>query len=351
MYTFFLFHGNPLKKLLLIWFLCAFSNVCAVEISLFFNGFGPSKSDITTDDHDVKSGKEWDSEHQFTAGTEVNFTAEFSPIRYGFGVGYKSPLKEDDTKIIPASIPVWGDFYFGRINTDNIFSPYIVARIGALPLLTCTGSWWERPFDFFVAGGLGVVLPFRIGLEVNYDYASVLKSFEYRDTKFRISTGKLGARLSVGFEISRDKVYNPHNRIELNYYEATAQTELYGDEEDDEDYFSKRAAQPAKVPQNAEIYVTPAKSAAPAETAEPAPIEAAPVTTEEPLVEEPQIEEPVEQKAKTTSEKRRDNLRKKAAKSKSAKGKTTTKAKAKTKGETKSKTKAKTKKSAKKRSK
>lgn len=344
-----------MKKLILIWFLFVASNVCAVEISLFFNGFGPSKSDITTDNHDVKSGKEWDSEHQFTAGTEVNFAAEFSPIRYGFGVGYKSPLKEDDTKIIPASIPVWGNFYFGRINTDNIFSPYIVARIGALPLLTCTGSWWERPFDFFVAGGLGVVLPFRIGLEVNYDYASVLKSFEYRDTKFRISTGKLGARLSVGFEISRDKVYNPHNRIELNYYEATAQTELYGDEEDDEDYFSKRAAQPAKVPQNAEIYVTPAKSAAPAETAKPAPapVEAAPVTTEEPLVEEPQIEEPVEQKAKTTSEKRRDNLRKKAAKSKSSKEKASSKTKAKTKSKTttKSKTKAKTKKSTKKRTK
>lgn len=169
---------------------------------------------------------------QFSAGLEMNFAAEFTPIRYGFGVGYKSPLKEDNTNIVPASIPVWGTFAFGRINTDAIFSPYAVGRVGVLPLITGDGNWWERPFDFFVAGGLGVILPYRIGVEVNYEYISVLKSYESNDLNFRISAGKFGARLSFGFELSRDKIYNPHDRIEKRD-ESAVQEEPFDNGSDD----------------------------------------------------------------------------------------------------------------------
>lgn len=169
---------------------------------------------------------------QFSAGVEMNFAAEFSPIRYGFGVGYKSPLKEGNTKIVPASIPIWGTFAFGRINTDDIFSPYAVGRVGVLPLITGNGNWWERPFDFFVAGGLGVILPYRIGVEVNYEYASVLKSYESSDQNFRISAGKFGARLSIGFELSREKIYNPHDRIEKRD-ETAVQEEPFDDGRND----------------------------------------------------------------------------------------------------------------------
>ena len=212
-----------------------------MELRPFFNGYAPSNASIVTHQKSVKSERDWDSEMQFSAGLEMNFAAEFSPIRYGFGVGYKSPLEEDDTKIVPASIPVWGTFAFGRINTDAIFSPYAVGRVGVLPLITGNGNWWERPFDFFVAGGLGVILPYRIGVEVNYEYASVLKSYESNDLNHRISAGKFGARLSIGFELSRDKIYNPHDRIEKRD-ESAVQEEPFDDGSDD----SESAAVPSE---------------------------------------------------------------------------------------------------------
>jgi len=204
--TNFLIHGVILRKFILVCISCLISNVLAMELRPFFNGYAPSNASIVTHQKSVKSERDWDSEKQFSAGLEMNFAAEFSPIRYGFGAGYKSPLKEDHTRIAPASIPVWGTFAFGRINTDAFFSPYAVGRVGVLPLITANGNWWERPFDFFVAGGLGVILPYRIGVEVNYEYASVLKSYEHSDQNFRISAGKFGARLSIGFEITRDKI-------------------------------------------------------------------------------------------------------------------------------------------------
>lgn len=211
-----------------------------------------------------------------------------------------------------------GQLLFRPHKYGSHFSPYIVARIGVLPLLTGKGSWWERPFNFFATGGLGVVLPFRIGFEVNYDYASVLKSFEYKDTKFRISTGKLGVRLSFGFEIARDKVYNPHNRIELINNE-TESSEMYND--DDEEFFTKSTAQPSSAPvKKDEFGTTPTDSIVPVDTIEPTAVKTAPNTTEE-----PKIEEPVKQKEMTSSEKRRDNLRKKAAKAKSSTKKKTKK--------------------------
>ena len=150
--------GFMLRKFILACIFCLISNVFAMELRPFFNGYAPSNASIVTHQKSVKSERDWDSEMQFSAGLEMNFAAEFSPIRYGFGVGYKSPLKEGNTKIVPASIPVWGTFAFGRINTDAIFSPYAVGRVGVLPLITGNGNWWERPFDFFVAGGLGVIL-------------------------------------------------------------------------------------------------------------------------------------------------------------------------------------------------
>ena len=224
--------GFMLRKFILACILCLISNVFAMELRPFFNGYAPSNASIVTHQKSVKSERDWDSEKQFSAGLEMSFAAEFSPIRYGFGAGYKSPLKEDHTKIVPASIPVWGTFTFGRINTDDFFSPYAVGRVGVLPLITGNGNWWERPFDFFVAGGLGVFLPYRIGVEVNYEYASVLKSYESSDLNFRISAGKFGARLSIGFELTREKIYNPHDRIEKRD-ESAVQEEPFDDGSDD----------------------------------------------------------------------------------------------------------------------
>jgi len=287
-----------------------------MELRPFFNGYAPSNASIVTHQKSVKSERDWDSEMQFSAGVEMNFAAEFSPIRYGFGVGYKSPLEEDDTKIVPASIPVWGTFAFGRINTDAIFSPYAVGRVGVLPLITGNGNWWERPFDFFVAGGLGVILPYRIGVEVNYEYASVLKSYESNNLNHRISAGKFGARLSIGFELSRDKIYNPHDRIEKRD-ESAVQEEPFDDNSDDNESAatSEQVADSTKATEP----VQPVEAESPAAaSAENKPAE---ISSEETAEPEPAAVQSKDVKGKKKAPKKSTTKKKASAKTKAKKSK------------------------------
>lgn len=335
--NFILFHHffgatkNVLKKFILICLVGIVGNVSALEIRPFIGGYGPSESSIVARNKGVKSIRDWDSEHQFIAGAEMNFSAEFLPIRYGFGLGYKSTLKEENTEIIPASIPVWGSFALGRINTDNFFSPYFIGRAGFLPLVTSEGCWWELPINFFMAGGAGVILPMSIGLEVYYEYSSVLKSYEYNDVSFRVSTGKLGVRLSIGFEVSHDKVYSPHNRTTVKDPESE-EAELF--EIEDEDAAKEAAEKEAAEKAAAE---KAAKEAAEKAAAEKAAKEAAEKEAAEKAAAEAaakQKEELLEMQEKSTTDKRKDNLRKKASKS----SKNTKKAPAKTKAKTKAKT-------------
>ena len=312
-----------LRKFILVCICCLTSNVFAMELRPFFNGYAPSNASIVTHHKSVKSERDWDSETQFSAGLEMNYAAEFSPIRYGFGVGYKSPLKEDHTKIVPASIPVWGTFAFGRINTDVIFSPYAVGRIGVLPLITGNGNWWERPFDFFVAGGLGVILPYLIGVEVNYEYASVLKSYESRDQNFRISAGKFGARLSIGFELSRDKIYNPHDRIEKRD-ESSVQEEPSDDNSDNSETFSpKDSAQTQEVADSTKAAAVEPMQPVKAEPPAAIPAENAPaeISSEETAEPEPAAEQPSNAKEKKKASKKSTTKKKASAKTKAKKSK------------------------------
>ena len=310
-----------LRKFILVCIVCLISNIFAMELRPFFNGYAPSNASIVTHQKSVKSERDWDSEMQFSAGLEMNFAAEFSPIRYGFGVGYKNPLKEDNTEIVPASIPVWGTFAFGRINTDAFFSPYAVGRVGVLPLITSNGCWWERPFDFFVAGGLGVILPYRIGVEVNYEYASVLKSYESRNQNFRISAGKFGASLSIGFELSRDKIYNPHDRIEKRD-ESAVQEGPFDDDSDDSESTSAIAESVAEQVADSTKATEPVQ---PVETEQPAAIpaenEPAAISSEETAESEPAAVQPKNVKGKKKASKKSTTKKKASAKTKAKKSK------------------------------
>ena len=313
-----------LRKFILVCIFCLISNVLAMELRPFFNGYAPSNASIVTHQKSVKSERDWDSEKQFSAGLEMNFAAEFSPIRYGFGVGYKSPLKEGNTKIVPASIPVWGTFAFGRINTDAFFSPYAVGRVGVLPLITGNGNWWERPFDFFVAGGLGVILPYRIGVEVNYEYASVLKSYESKDQNFRISAGKFGARLSIGFELSRDKIYNPHDRIEKRD-ESAVQEEPIVDGNDDSENTSAIAESVAPAPEQVADSTKATEPESPVKAEPPAAISAenkpAEISSEKTAEPEPAAVQPKKVKGKKKASQKSTTKKKASAKTKAKKSK------------------------------
>ena len=49
----------------------------------------PTKVTIKKEVGDVKEEKKWDTDPVFIGGAELLFGAEFAPIRYGFGLGYK----------------------------------------------------------------------------------------------------------------------------------------------------------------------------------------------------------------------------------------------------------------------
>ena len=167
----------------------------------------PAKINIEKKINDVKEEKKWDTDFVIFGGAEMLFAAEFSPIHYGFGLGYKTPQKHDGLQASPAAIPFWANLSFGAFNKERLFSPYVVARLGSLAPLTTNSNWWERPLNFFVEGGAGVIMPYGIGLEVNYDYSSMQKSFNNKKASFRVSSGRVGIQLSVGFELTHDRTY------------------------------------------------------------------------------------------------------------------------------------------------
>ena len=142
------------------------------------------------------------------------FTAEFAPIRYGIGLGFKSSQKDGDNTITPAFLPIWGNVSFGFYGKDWFAVPYAAVRAGTMGALTGEGSWWERPFNFFVVAGIGAIFPYNIGFEVNFDYSSVHKSFEHRDTKFRISSGRIGLQLSIGFDLTHEKTNKSEDQVQ-----------------------------------------------------------------------------------------------------------------------------------------
>lgn len=200
-----IFKKNFLTALFFCLGICVTSNAMQIRPLAQFD----FPADVTTNKRveSVKEEKEWNSSPVFIGGAEMLFTAEFAPIRYGLGIGFKSPQKKGNSTITPAFLPIWGNFSFGFYNKDWKAIPYAVVRAGTMGALTGAGSWWERPYNFFVVAGIGTLLPYNIGFEVNFDYSSVYKSFEHRDTKFRISSGRIGLQLSIGFELAHERIY------------------------------------------------------------------------------------------------------------------------------------------------
>lgn len=186
--------------------ICA-SSLHAFEIRPFAEFMFPSTITIKKEVKDVDMEKEWDTDFVLKGGAEFLFKAEFAPLRYGLGLAYKTEQKQDDQVATPASVPFWLSLSVGSFNSDNLFSPYIAGRFGTLAPLTGNGNWWERPLNFFGNFGIGVVFPYNIGLEVNYDYSSMLKSFESSDMRFRVFSGRIGIQLSWGLELFHDRKY------------------------------------------------------------------------------------------------------------------------------------------------
>ena len=160
--------------------------------------------------NEVSEEKEWDTDLVFTSGTELIFTAQKIPIHYGIGIGIKTSQTHDDQRITPAALPIWANINYTVYSKYRFFSVYVATRGGTLLPFTSDGNWWERPFNFFLEGGLGINVPcisnnYNVGLEVNYNYTSMLRSFVDKNTSFWFSGSRIGIQLSFGIELTHER--------------------------------------------------------------------------------------------------------------------------------------------------
>ncbi|MBO7412337.1 MAG: hypothetical protein J6U20_01560 [Fibrobacter sp.] len=195
------------KYLFVLTGLCLFGFSHSFDLKPFTQFYFPADVTVSKDSMDVSSEQDWEADFVIEAGVEALFSAEFSPMRYGFGMGFRSAQQSDGTDATPPSIPLWVVLSFGRIQRESIFSPYLSLRGGYLTPVSTDANWWERPINYFANCGIGVVFPLGITLETSVDYSSMQKSFVDDDVKFRVSSFRIGIMLAMNIEVSRDKVY------------------------------------------------------------------------------------------------------------------------------------------------
>jgi len=179
----------------------------ALELALSGSLSTPGDIDVSRKQNGVRSETTWDGGMGWQAGTEATLASEFMPLRYGLGLGVRSPWKEDDREIVPISIPVWMGLFFGEQSDDELFSPYLATRFGTLAPLGATSNWWHRPLNFNAQVALGARLPWQLSAEVKFDYATVMKTFTGESTRTRISSRSLSLQLAWNFILDRETLF------------------------------------------------------------------------------------------------------------------------------------------------
>lgn len=212
----FLFKKNGLKAALLLFIFFGTTN--AMELRTLVQFDFPSDVSIDKNVKDVKKEKNKGTSPVVIVGADFSYAAEFSNFHYGASVGIKSAQKKKDVEITPMALPVGLNLSYGLYKKDyyfssQIFSPYGIVRAGTLLPITADGHWWRRPYNFFAGAGIGVIVPYNIGIEVNYNYSSMRKSFTDKHTDFRVSSGRLGIQVSMGFALSHDRIYKPNVKV------------------------------------------------------------------------------------------------------------------------------------------
>ncbi len=249
----------------------------------------PGKDKIAWENHGKKDDMKVDADLVFEIGTELLANTDY--VRYGIGLAYKSAQKKGDVTAAPATIPVWLSASFGLFNKQAMFQPYAVARFGTLAPLTGNGNWWERPLNYMVEGGAGVVFPYNIGLEVVYDYSSLKKSFKSNETEFRVSSGRVGIQLSVGINLGGDDSAKPAENSEQTnaaVIESSESSEPESSDSESNDSYTDPYAEPEQASETDST----ATSETPSEPAEAAvPVEStSDSTTTEAVEESPESE-------------------------------------------------------------
>ena len=179
-----------------------FCSAQAIEIRPLAQIQFPAKTNVAWEIHGKKDNTKMDADLVYEIGSEFLWYTNY--IRYGAGLAYKSPQKKGSVTAAPGAIPVWLSAGFGLFNKQAVVQPYAAVRFGTLAPLSSDGNWWESPLNYFVSGGVGAIFPYGIGLEVVYDYSSLKKSFKSIEKEYRVSSGRIGIQLSVGFSLGDD---------------------------------------------------------------------------------------------------------------------------------------------------
>lgn len=221
------------------------SNIFSWEIQPFMQVYAPAEISILKEEKGIQSERETKTDLIYEGGLEFLFSAEFAPMQYGFGLGYKTAQKKNSTDFVPASIPLWGVLTIGSTNREQLLRPYLALRLGYIAPFTTSSSWWEWPVNYIINAGLGCEFPYDINLEIMYDYTSMQKSFEYKDLNYRVNSPRVAARISVSFEMSHDRIYDPNKAPKKKVIQYQQSDEAYSSE-NDEDFaaFTEEEAQP-----------------------------------------------------------------------------------------------------------
>ena len=215
-----------LKKIALIPAICLGlqTTVFSMEVRPFVEGKIPGKANVSKKINGKEGDFDTDSKFMVKGGTEAFFNIGDLPLRYGLGAAYLTPIKDENgDNLTPAMLPFWLSFGVGTVNPNKVISPYGMVRVGFPTPLTEIKNWWRKPQHFTVNGGAGIVFPYRIGLEVNYEYTSLLKHYNQGDTRYRVSTGRVGIQLSMGFGLFESDQPKEEPKKESSVQEMMAQ--------------------------------------------------------------------------------------------------------------------------------
>jgi hypothetical protein len=181
----------------------------SLEIRPEISVFSPSKVAIARNQAGVNSESSRNGSISGQAGVELTVGSEIMPVRYGVGLGLRSPVDDKSLNMLPFTCPIWVTAIFGQFQDESWFSPFLATRAGWVAPISTNSQWWNKPLNFHGQIGLGFETVHGIALEALYDYTSILKTFSGESTSSRLSSGRVDIQLSWGFSVGMERSFRP----------------------------------------------------------------------------------------------------------------------------------------------
>ncbi|MCF0224197.1 MAG: hypothetical protein HUK20_08000, partial [Fibrobacter sp.] len=172
----------------------------AAQIQGFVSGYAPGDVDEKKEAKGKETTKKLHADFMWGLGAEF-LANPVGPLMVGGGLGFFSVQQDGGEYVVMSSIPVWASL--GLIGPEQwSVRPYLEARVGyPIPAATLM-TWWDKPYNFFVTGTVGVQLPYHVGVEFDCTYLTMDKYFAKYNVDFRLTSLKIGGSITVHFDLS-----------------------------------------------------------------------------------------------------------------------------------------------------